>query len=126
MHSRPPMSLFRPTALDSSLDGKRSGPEIPCPKCNYRFLSAAGKRKVANGAGPLTFLNRGKEVHESAYGTSRHFAAVQQPGRSRSKADINFDASCRRVYEYTTQADPPRRNLTMRIKKALWRTTGPQ
>jgi hypothetical protein len=32
-------------------------------------------------------------VHESAIGSSRHFAAAQQPRRSRSKADINLCAS---------------------------------
>ena len=37
----------------------------------------------------------------SVIGTSRHFAAAQQPGRFRSKADFEFDASRQRVYEYT-------------------------
>jgi len=47
-------------------------------------------------------------METSGFGSSRHFAAAQQPRRFRSKADINFDASRQRVdasrqrvYEYT-------------------------
>src|SRR6266481_3141853 len=40
----------------------------------------------------------GRAIHN---GTSRQFAAAQQPRRFGSKADNDFGTSCHRVYEYT-------------------------
>src|SRR6267143_5481368 len=59
MHSRPPMGLFRPTALDSSLNGRRSGAEIPCPKCNCRFFKFGGETQSCQWGKPADLSKAG-------------------------------------------------------------------
>src|SRR6266545_1049277 len=88
MHSRPPISCSGQLRLipNSTLNGRRAGPEIPYLKCNYRFLKFGGKTiscgKLADlsKAGAKRCMN--PEVALSGRGPMSDLSLLCQNGRS--------------------------------------------
>src|SRR5882672_7609800 len=112
MHSRPPMGLFRPTALDSSLNGRRSGAEIPCPKCNCRFFKFGGETQSCQWGKPADLSKAGAKRCMSPEVAHRAISLLGDD-------DVALGADCVKTFflpqKLHATGDDPRRHDGLRI-----------